>query len=324
VIDFRARPTYIHLVVRWDHVLLSFVAAALLVASNETFDVDPDGVALLFPSAPNGSSFRLGTQNPNNTANFAIERASASVAEVATAGMDGAFHYWNLLSHPLTYASGGSGFTSRLHMYASGGQQLYTWKTQNGYLSSPADVRNQEVTAYVRIHGILDAPRVAINLKIRGGAHTSSNPDLASCSMMAFQAASKPVRYSKELIHPQYDGVQLAPLFQVALTEGQWYGLKLVSYSVPGDASRVVNRLYVDTDPIDFATGTPKNDWRLLSEYVDVEGQKVNPAGQYTKLVDWGGWMTTVRTDGIHDVDFALVSVREIVPPHPRRRSARP
>ena len=29
----------------------------------------------------------------------------------------------------------------------------------------------------------------------------------------------------------------------------------------------------------------------------------------------WGGWQTTLRTDGFHDVDVALPSVREIVPP---------
>ena len=52
--------------------------------------------------------------------------------------------------------------------------------------------------------------------------------------------------------------------------------------------------------------------WCLLSEYVDVEGLRT---GAYSKLVDWGGWQTTVRTDGIHDLDFALLSVREIMPP---------
>jgi hypothetical protein len=45
---------------------------------------------------------------------------------------------------------------------------------------------------------------------------------------------------------------------------------------------------------------------------VDVEGVRT---GQYSKLADWGGWQTTVRTDGIHDLDFALLSVREIMPP---------
>ena len=269
---------------------------------------DEDGVQMLYPSAP-GARYRLGGQNPNRAPGFAIEKKTT-----ATAHVDGALHYWNVLSYALTYASGGSGWTSRLHLYASGGRQFYTWKTQHGYLSNPADVRNQEFTAYVRIRQILDPTNVALTLKIRGGAHTSSNDDLASCTMMTLEPGGTRAvtRFRKELVHPHYDSVLLTPAFTTALVENQWFGLKLVSYGVPGDATRVVNRLYVDTDPFDLATGKPQNHWRLLSEYVDVEGLST---GQYAKLADWGGWQTTLRTDGIHDLDFALLSVREIMPP---------
>jgi len=106
--------------------------------------------------------------------------------------------------------------------------------------------------------------------------------------------------------------VTLTPAFATALVDNQWFGLKLVSYGVRGDATKVVHRLYVDTAPLALATGMPQNQWRLLSEYVDVEGVST---GQYSKLADWGGWQTTLRTDGIHDLDFALLSVREIMPP---------
>jgi hypothetical protein len=82
--------------------------------------------------------------------------------------------------------------------------------------------------------------------------------------------------------------------------------LKVVSYAQPG---RVVNRLYVDADPWD-AAGRPRNDWRLMSEHVDVEGAST---GRYAKLVDWGAFVTTLRTDGVESLDFAIVSAREIV-----------
>ena len=102
---------------------------------------DEDGVQMLYASAP-GTWFRLGGHDPNNTPGFTIERQTT-----ATAHVDGSLRYWNVPSYALTYASGGAGWTSRLHLYASGGSQHYTWKTQHGYLSSPADVRNQEFTA---------------------------------------------------------------------------------------------------------------------------------------------------------------------------------
>jgi hypothetical protein len=253
--------------------------------------------------------YRLSGRDPNRTPGFAIEKKI-----IATARVDGALHYWNVPSYALTYASGRAGWSGRLHLYASGGRQLYTWKTQTGYLSSAADVRNQEFTAYVRIHQILDPMHAAVTLKIRGGAHTASNGDLASCTMMTLEPGGTRAvtRFRKELVHPHYDSVLLTPAFATALMENQWFGLKLVSYAMPGDITRVVNRLYVDTDPFDLATGKPKNSWRLLSEYIDVEGLRT---GQYAKLANWGGWQTTLRTDGIHDLDFALISVREILLP---------
>lgn len=220
-----------------------------------------------------------------------------------------------MLTHPLSYASGGTGWTARLHIYASGGTQKYTWKTQQGFLSSAADVRNQEVTIYARLHQVLDVSRLSFSLKIRGGAHSSSNGDLSSCTMMTLEpgGTSAVTRFRKELNHPNYDSKRLTPLVTGAeLRDATWYGLKLVSFGPVGDATRTINRLYVDLDPIDFATGKPKNNWRLLSEYADVEGVSF---GTYSKLASWGGWVTTFRTDGFHDLDFALFSVREIAPP---------
>ncbi len=276
--------------------------------------VDADGVAMLFPSAA-GSSFWLGSQDPNNAPNFEIEENTTAVRRA-----EGAFQYWNVGSHELSYASGGKGTTVRLHLYASGGKgkaQLYNWMTQSGYLWSPSDVRNQEFTAYFRIHQVLYPERLQVTMKIRGGRHTGSHDPRASCTMMSFDGgpSTATTGFHKELNHPDYDHFRLTPAFSARLTDEQWYGLKLVSYNKRGDQARVVNELYLDTDPIDFATGRPTNHWRLFSEYVDVEGVMLTQhENNYSKLVDWGGWVTTLRVDGIHDVDFALVSVREIAP----------
>jgi hypothetical protein len=283
-------------------------AAALAGRCGKETATDADGVEMLFPSAP-GSSFRLGSSDPNTTPHFAIEQGTKAVA-----GTDGAIRFWNIPSYPFNYAVGGSGWTSRLHIYASGGAaQQFNWKTQSGYLFSPADVRNQEFTVYARVHQFLDPSRVALTLKIRGGAHKASDGDLASCVMLGFYAASEGhlSRFGKELFHPDYDYVKLTPAFDAALADGAWVGMKMVSRSVAGRHDQVVNRLYLDTDPFDRGTGKPKNGWRLFSEYVDVEGRNT---GRYSKLVDWGGWETTFRTDGVHDLDFAIVSVREIAP----------
>ena len=230
--------------------------------------VDDERVATLLAPAP-GAGFRLGGDNPNSARNFQIERKTPALPR-----SDGELQFWTVAAHEIDYASGGSGKTTRLHIYASGGQQAYTWKTQKGYLATPSDMRNLEFIAFVRVHGITDPRRAAITLKIRGGAHTAKNPDLASCTMMTFQSASTGAvaRFGKELTHPIYDYVALTPAFGAALNENRWFGLKLLSYSSPGRPARVVNRLYLDNDPFEPATGRPRNNWKLFSEFVDVEG----------------------------------------------------
>jgi len=273
-----------------------------------TQNTDDDEVTMLLASAP-GSRFHLEKDNPNSADNFQIERNTPALPR-----SDGELQFWNVAAHEIDYASGGSGKTTRLHIYASGGRQTYTWKTQKGFLATPSDLRNQEFIAFVRVHGITDPRRAAITLKIRGGAHTAKNPDLASCTMMTFQAASTGAvaRFGKELTHPIYDYVKLTPAFDAALNENRWFGLKLLSYSSAGEPARVVNRLYLDDEPFQPASGRPRNNWKPFSEYVDIEGTST---GKYDKLADWGGWQTTLRTDGVSGLDFTLISLREIQPP---------
>lgn len=267
--------------------------------------VDADGVIMLFASA-NESELRLGARNPNTLEGLEIEKRG-----LASEVQEGALHFWRLDAYALDYSSGGSGKTSRIHLRRPGSHQNFDWRTQQGFLSTPQDYRNQEFTAYVRARGIFDRKRAAVSLKIRGGRHTKDNAELASCTMMTFAPAHAPAvtRFGKELSHPDYDYVKLEPRFDAALAEGAWFGLKLVSYQDPQDRARVVNQLYVDAQPFD-AVGRPRNEFRLFSEFVDVEGVST---GHYSKLVDWGGFQNTVRTDGMSQLDFAIVSVREIV-----------
>jgi hypothetical protein len=268
--------------------------------------VDADGVQRLHPSAP-GLDFHLGARP---TEGFEIERGTPALP-----AREGPLAFWTVAAHPLDYSSGGTGLTIRLHVRSGPEPQRFTWRTQQGYLSTARDLRNQEVTAYVRVHGITDERRAAVSIKIRGGAHSPRDGDLASCVMMTFQAATTgaAARFGKELHHPDYDYVRLPPRLPLALTDGRWVGLKVVSYADPhpDGPARVVNRLYVDGEPWD-ARGRPRNDWRLFSEYVDEAGAST---GRYDTLVDWGGWVTTVRTDGVASLDFAILSAREIAPP---------
>jgi hypothetical protein len=266
-------------------------------------DLDADGVRMLLPSAT-GTSFRLGASDPNDLEGFLIENDVVATKETL-----GSLGFWNTKAFSFGYTAGGAGKTSRLHIVT--GPQKYTWKSQTGFLSSPTDLKNQEFTAYVRVHDIFDAAKGMVTMKIRGGQHDANHGDLASCTMMTLGANGKTM-FGKELTHPLYDYVTLTPHFDASLKDGAWVGMKLVSYAKPGDPTKVVNQLYLDTAPFD-AAGKPVNGWRLFSEYVDSEGTST---GRYSKLADWGGEQTTIRTDGVSSLDFAFVSAREVTPPN--------
>jgi hypothetical protein len=279
------------------------------VAVADAAPVDPDGVLMMHPTKAMGLTWRLGTGDPNTAKDFEIEQD-----DTATKKTEGKLTFWNVPSHPLSYASGGTGYSLRLHIYASGTTtQLYTWKTQKGWLATPKDLKDQEFTVYVRPHSILDPGRAQVTLKIRGGRHSSSNASLGSCTMMTLGAPTSGgiARFGKELDHPGYDYVKLTPIVPAQLTDNTWVGLKLVSYQRAGETTKVQYRVYVDRKPFD-ADGKPTNTWELFSQYEDVEGKDT---GRYTKLADWGGMITTVRADGLKDMDFTLLSVREIVIP---------
>jgi hypothetical protein len=270
--------------------------------------MDEDRVVKLYPDAP-GTAFRLGNTDPNLDPGLTIEEGLAAVA-----GAEGNVAYWTVDTYAFQYTEGSEmGKTARFHISSPAASQMFDWQTQSGFIAGPDDLGDQEFTAYVRVRGIFDPERAGFELKIRGGAHSDDNPPLASCSMMTFATTSAPgvSRFGKELDHPLYDYVNLPPRFATSLTEGRWFGLKLVSYEDPQRSDRVVNQLYVDHDP--FAPdGTPNNQFRLLSEYVDRAGVST---GRYDTLVDWRGFLTTLRVDGVDSIDIARLSARAIEVP---------
>lgn len=279
--------------------------------------MDEDRVIKLFPDAA-GAAFRLGDADPNIDGGLTIEEGTRAIP-----GVDGAIAYWTVDAYAFEYTEGAElGKTARVHISSPGASQMYDWQTQSGFIAGPDDLGDQEFTAYVRVHGIFDPEHAAFELKVRGGAHSDDNPPLASCSLMTFATDAAPgvSRFGKELDHPLYDYVNLPLRFDTSLGEGRWYGLKLVSYADPARSERVINRLYVDDDPF-AADGSPKNAFRLLTEYVDRAGVST---GRYDRLVNWRGFLTTLRVDGVDSIDIARLSARAISAPDESAVAPRP
>jgi hypothetical protein len=271
--------------------------------------LDSDGVLMLLPPAPQGSSWSLGGRDPNSE----DPRYFDLDGDSATRGEEDGIVYWSNPGHTLRYASGEpDGRTARFNIKASGGTQTYTWQSgarEQGYLSSPQDLRNFEATAYVRVRGATGAD-TSMSWKLRGGRHSGSDGASASCTGMLVPSGDESPAAYRELNHPHYDHVELAPRFPFRLQEGRWLAVKVVSYLVEGGTR---NLLYLDGDPFD-AEGRPRNGFRLYTEWDDRDGV---PTGQYDQAATWGGWVNTFRVDGWQQVDLAILSAREIIPPAP-------
>lgn len=238
-------------------------------------------VPLLARAHATGAALCLDGADPNTHPGFGLDYQAR--AQLHT---ESGQRYWRIAATPLRYSSGAEGVTARLHLYASGGRQEYSWQDGMGYLGNPRDVKDQEFTLVARV-GPVVAPRSAqLTLKIRGGQHSAKAPERASSTMMAFGMAPLPgaLRFGKELTHPLYDYVVLPTQLPLSLEPGRWVGLKLQSYQPTGQSDRVTNRLFVLTGPWSNKGET----WQLLGEYTDIDGQ---PTGRhYQQLAHWGGW----------------------------------
>ncbi len=270
-------------------------------------ELDAYGVGMLFHPHPSGSSWSLGTQDPNRADGLYFDMEW----DWATQRTESGLTFWSTAGHRITYESGRpDGRTVRLHLRPSGGTQSLSWRdgaASRGYIGNPADLRNFEATVYVRVHEHLGT-LTTMSWKLRGGAHTMHKLASSSCVGMEVPYGGFAPQAFRELDHPTYDHVRLTPKFDYQLEAGRWLGVKVVSYLVEGGTR---NLLFLDTEPFD-ASGTPRNAFRLFTEWMDVDGVST---GHYSQAATWAGWETTFRVDGWRQVDFTLLSAREIVPP---------
>jgi hypothetical protein len=276
--------------------------------------LDADGVLMMFPTKAGGATFRLApSDNPNSKADFDLDGQTAS-AQLTEAGVK----YWNFSGGTVSYASGApSGKTCRMNIYnvgAKGHAQTATWKS-GGTITTLWNgagwgYTHFEMTDYIRMHNSLASGiHHEGSHKIRGGIHTGSGDPRASVMEMTHETGSA-TRAARELNHPNYDyfGITAGPGRSGAnLIQDKWFGRKCISWVDPGGTS-TTTRFYIDINPFD-ANGKPQNNWQLYSEYQDVDGHNT---GQYTKAPTWAPYINTVRIDGWTNMDFCLVSQREI------------
>jgi hypothetical protein len=283
----------------------------------ESVSYNNDGTVRLFPTNKNGSYFILGKQNPNNLKNFTTDNNNNKFIKKK----EGNIEYWSVFCGDITYKSTGEYAKScRLNIFASTTKQTNDWKsaTKSGFIGNKNDLKNQEVTAIIRVNKRVGR-KTACCIKMRGGGHHTNNPDQAACIQLDVSTRDSghaAARWAKELSHPLYEYQDLTPFFEFYVEEGKWFGIKTISWnnndSKDNTTTTTTNRCYIDPDPFNSDDGILRNNYRLYSEYVD----KGN-GNKYPKVVvNWaGGVPTTIRVDGFENVDFYACNASEIIAP---------
>jgi hypothetical protein len=202
----------------------------------------------------------------------------------------------------------------------------HTEADKNGFMASPDDWKNIEVTGYFKIEKT-DNDDEEITMYCRGGTH---NDDDGGCRGTAYkpgiQYNGKP-NFAKEYWHS--DGTWLKDdkgfknIKGPGAIVGKWIGQKAVVYDMKQDGqARVKIELYYDTVS-DDDLNSPPNNWKKFYELID-DGTNLGDLGKSqcktvknnkSEIFTWGGPIVTVRIDEIDGVLFKWLSVREIQPP---------
>ena len=262
-------------------------------SSDEKKNFDKFGVLKIYPTKQDGEQWYL-KSNPNDDPRY-------SPQTTLTKNSDGSFKVKSTKVRMGVFTS--SGFHP---------EKINTLNhnkiAQAGYMQSPNDWRDVEITGYVKLNSGNNDNFVWY---ARGGRHTGyGSPQ--GCEGVAYKGGlfyDGSTRWEKEQWHTGgyvfgEFGKNIGPI------KGKWVGLKVImSNIVQNDKTAVKLELWVDKNN--------KNDWIKATEKIDKGGWGNTGSecgGKPDQIITWGGPIAAFRWDGATDVDIKNFSVREIVP----------
>ena len=217
----------------------------------------------------------------------------------------------------------------RMHVFTSTGYNQskiatydHTELEDKGYMQSPNDWKNIEMTGYVKLNDF-DSIEEKFQWFNRGGIHyTSTEPNAQPCEGVGYKGNlfySGHVRFAKEQWHVSYEFTEKEEVEALddSSIKGKWIGYKYVVYNIEQNNNnnnrktvvKMENWLDIDNDG---------KDWIKVDEYLDDGGwgdKGEECRGASDQIITWGGPVATFRWDNARDVDFKNLSVREIEVP---------
>ena len=262
-------------------------------SSDEKKNFDKFGVLKIYATKQDGEQWYL-KSNPNDDPRY-------SPQTTLTKNSDGSFKVKSTKVRMGVFTS--SGFHPEMINTLN-----HNKIAQAGYMQSPNDWRDVEITGYVKLNSGNNDNFVWY---ARGGRHTGfGSPQ--GCEGVAYKGGlfyGGATRWEKEQWHT--GGYVFAEFGKnIGPIKGKWVGLKVIMYNiVQNDKTAVKLELWVDK--------TNNNNWIKATEKIDKGGWGNNGrecGGKPDQIITWGGPIAAFRWDGATDVDIKKFSVREIVP----------
>ncbi|MBV9179178.1 MAG: hypothetical protein JO297_19275 [Nitrososphaeraceae archaeon] len=280
--------------------------------------VDRFGIRELYPTKKGGEEWFMNMDDPNHDPR-AGKGEGPSTTFVQRNDYDGS---WKVENNEVRYgALTSSGYNPQLITTLN--QQDLAAK---GYMQSPNDWKNVEMTGYLKVNSFSDSTRngaAHIEFLARGGRNTNEQTEInglpLQCEGTTYHSNTYEtgrVKFEKDLMHTQgYTSDSQDPQLKHATNnlEGRWIGIKAVFYNLPNGSVKLEQWLDDSTNNIN----TPGNQWHKVLEYSDDGnwgGGQNDCGGTDTTIITWGGPIAIFRWDNIDDMDVKDLSVREIQP----------
>jgi hypothetical protein len=291
---------------RWRIAAPLALMLALPMAASADAGVDPFGITMLYPTASGGEVWYMNMAAPQSDPRFMPQGKLSK-------NLDGSW----------SFTDDEENRQARLMVKTSAGYDQSKVNTdhavlaERGYMQSPRDWKNVEMTGYVRVEEVLDDDD-EITWYARGGKHSDPKPFCEGSSYKGDLRFDGSVRFAKEQWHVNYNFWPKSPQPYTTPIVGRWVGFKLVMantdptwYLADANSGRHVRlELWVDAGN--------NNVWTRALSRIDEGGWGesgwVCGAVPFDQPITWGGPLATFRWDNVKKISFKNLSVREINP----------
>jgi hypothetical protein len=267
--------------------------------------VDPFGIRMIYPTKVGGEQWFMNMANPTGD-----PRTNPPSMTRNPPGCSTSDPCWRVTSTQVRY----NVFTSSGYNPSQITTLDHSELAQKGYMQSPNDWKNVEMTGYVRVvTDNTDSENFA--WYARGGRHTGDGaPEgCEGSSIKGDLFYNGNVRFAKEQWHVSY-------VFRPTTTattdiEDRWVGFKTMMWNTIQSGGRFMQmELWMDEN----LDGLQNGPWERVYQTSDTGGfgdEGGECGGAPDQIITWGGPIASFRWDGATDVHIKWFSVREIQPP---------